>query len=534
MVDTAVVVEGQQPDYHFELVLADGEGNNPHVVWSHIESGPDYSIPHLVSWQEGGAVVYLAWQEPGVAERQFDYHPGMLAVRTDTGEERVVGSPDAGDAAVSSDGNWLVQAFSSELLLQPLSSEGTELNIASTEGVQEIGDFSFSPDNAWLVWQEYAVGASATGAFRLLAMRLPDGEWPNPQPLTVYEVDEGDVGIHTIAGWLGPDELVVVRTEERAVGSSYIINLPSEGPGCKLSSYDFLGVLDDNLRVVDYPFLGFLNVDINYTGDWYRETFSYTRGAKNIKHLLLVAPESMMSRASAAEIFSSVKFPTAPGWLGMRKDELNWALEYLHLAPGGHFRGQFESGTYYVAAAFIAAPISKEEAGNADDVILYPGVTGGGASTDYQEIEIESGENELQIDLTDANGWACPWLYVHNGQHFERRTEILRNMRGEQNERTEISHIGSVKVVDGSIILRIAEEKEETSFIDELYIIVDGTVLHPETKNQTAAKVTNKDQSRLVIARGQSYEFAFVLPKRFASQERVEISVVASGFYVGE
>ncbi len=544
MID-AGVLEDQQLDYHFELVVTDGEGNDPSVVWDHVESGPDYSIPHLVSWQEGESVVYLAWHRLGTEERRFDYHPGMLAVKTDTGEERAIGSLDACDAAVSPDGEWLVQALPGhpgpEIFLQSLQDESMERKITSTEGTQEIGDFSFAPNNTWLVWQEYVAEPStaedsAAGMFRLRAVRLSDGSTDLVEvgeSFTIYEVGEGDVCIHTTAGWLSEDELIVVRTEERAVGSSYLITLPSEGPGCKISSYDFLGVLDEDLRVADYPFVGFLNVDINYTGSWYRETFGYTRDAKNIKHLVLVAPKSAMSRASAAEIFSSVRFPTEPGWLSMRKDELSWALEYLHLAPEGRFRGQFEPGTYYVAAAFIAAPISKEEAGHGDDVILYPGVTGGGASTNYQEIEIESGENEVQIELTDGDGWACPWLYTYNGQHFERRTEILRNIRGKQNERTEISHIGSVEVIDGSVILRIVEEREEISFIDELYIIVDGTVVHPEIKSQAAAKVMIRDQERLMIA-DQSYEFAFVLPKTFASQEQVEISVVVSGFYVGD
>lgn len=543
MPDTVGAVER---DYHFELVITDGEGNDPGVVWNHVESGPDYSIPHLVSWQEGESVVYLAWQGLEAEERKFDYHPGMLAIRTDTGEERAIGSLDACDAAVSPDGEWLVQALlghsGPEIFLQSLHDEGIERKITSTEGTQEIGDFSFAPNNAWLVWQEYVdepstAEDSAAGVFRLRAVRLPDGSTDLVEvgeSFTIYEAGEDDVCIHTTAGWLSEDELIVVRTEERAVGSSYLITLPSEGPGCKISSYDFLGILGEDLRVADYPFVGFLNVDINYTGSWYRETFGYTRYAKNIKHLVLVAPKSAMSRASAAEIFSSVRFPTEPGWLGMRKDELSWALEYLHLAPGGRFRGQFEPGIYYIAAAFIAAPISKEEAGHGDDVILYPGVTGGGASTDYQEIEIESGENEIQIGLTDANGWACPWLYVHNGQRFERRTEILRNVRGRENERVEISHIGPVKVIDGSVILRIAEEKNEISFIDKLHVVVDGMEIDPEASSDAADRVAARDEERLTIAAGQFYEFAFVLPEPLASQEQVEISVVVSGFYIGD
>jgi hypothetical protein len=282
------------------------------------------------------------------------------------------------------------------------------------------------------------------------------------------------------------------------------------------------------------PVVGFLKADIIYSGTWYRETFGYTRRAKNIRHFVLVMPESEVTRATASEVFTSIRFPTSPDVLLMRegRKEFSWALEYLYEAPEGHFRGQFEPGVYYVAAAFIAAPLSKEEAGYSDDVILYPGVTGGGASTDYQEIVIEPGENTIELSLTDENGWACPWLYVYNGHDFERRTEILRNIRGKQNEQTEVSHIGPVEIVDGSVTCAVAEERGEISFIDELYIIADGMKVRPEANPYVATKVAEKDQDYLIITGGESYEFRFKLPDSFASRKRVVVWVVVSGFYV--
>lgn len=91
-----------------------------------------------------------------------------------------------------------------------------------------------------------------------------------------------------------------------------------------------------------------------------------------------------------------------------------------------------------------------------------------------------------------------------------------------------------MKVIDGSIILRIAEEKDETSFIDELYVIVNGMKIRPEAGSRAAARVTARDGDRLMIAAGQSYEFAFALSKSLAGREHVEVSVVAAGFYASE
>jgi hypothetical protein len=277
-----------------------------------------------------------------------------------------------------------------------------------------------------------------------------------------------------------------------------------------------------------------LQVAIDYRGTWYRETFSYTREAENIAHFVLVMPESQVDRATADQVFSSIDFSTAPITLSIRegREEFAWTLEYVHDAPEGYFRGQFEPGTYYVAAAFVAAPLSREEAGQSDDDTLYVGMTGGGASTDYWKIGLEPGENAVTLSLTDKDGWACPWLYVYNGHFFERRTEILRNVRGKRNERTEVSVIGPVEIVDGAITFRVAEEKDEIAFVDELYIIVDGIEVHAEATTDVAARVAERDQHYLVIASSESREFRFGLPDSFTGRQQAAVSVVVSGFYV--
>ncbi len=278
---------------------------------------------------------------------------------------------------------------------------------------------------------------------------------------------------------------------------------------------------------------GALHVDVDYRGTWYRETFSYTRPAENVAHFVLVMPASEVDRATADQVFSSINFSAAPAALSVRegREEFAWALEYVYEAPEGHFRGQLEPGTYYVAGAFVVAPLSREEAGQPDDAILYAGMTGGGASTDYRQIEVAPGENRITLSLTDGDGWACPWLYVYNGQSFERRTEILRNVRGRENERTEISPIGLVEIVDGAVTLRVTEEKDEMTFIDELYITVEGIPVHAEPDSDGAIKAAARDRDYLALAGGESCEFRFRLPASLDARRWVPVSVVVSGFY---
>ena len=271
---------------------------------------------------------------------------------------------------------------------------------------------------------------------------------------------------------------------------------------------------------------GTLTVEIDYSGTFYTETFNYARDAPNIQHYVLVMPASEADRAGAGAIFASFAFRTGPDDPMVSRDgqDLSWALDYLHEAPEGYFTGDFAPGHYMLAVAFIAAPLSREEAGVPDDAVLYPGVTGGGASTDYQEIEIVAGQTtDLTITLTDSNGWACPWLYVFNGRDFERRTEILRN--GHE-PATEITPLGSVPVIDGVITLRIAEEKQEITYIDELYLVVDGQRIPAQAAPDVAAKVTAADRDYLMLTAGTFYEFRFAVP------DADQVSLGVSGFYV--
>jgi hypothetical protein len=279
------------------------------------------------------------------------------------------------------------------------------------------------------------------------------------------------------------------------------------------------------------PQTGILKVDINYVGSWYRETFHYARDAANIRHVVLVVPESEASRADAGWIFTSLVFQE-DGSLTVSPDrqEYAWALEYVHEAPGGYFEGSFAPATYAVAVAFVAAPLTQEEAGAGPDAILWPGITGGGASTDYQMVMIGAGTTTAStVQVTDDNGWACPWLHVYNGHTFERRTEILRQLRGPDQERTEVTPLGPVPVVDGVITIRIAEERDEVSFIDALYLKIDGATVRAEGDPVVTAQVAAADGNALILQRGDAVELRFRVPASYAEGDPVQ--VIATGYY---
>ncbi len=286
------------------------------------------------------------------------------------------------------------------------------------------------------------------------------------------------------------------------------------------------------LSLPDVAAKGVLDVEIDYTGDFYHQVFNYSRDAANVKHYVLVLPQEMASRGDPNWIFGSLDVQ-ADGSLQMTSDrqEYNWVLPYIHEAPSGYYKAELDPGTYAVAVAFITGPVSREQVGAGDDAILWVGITGGGASSEYQFLTIEPDETSATtFTLTDRNGWACPWLYVFDGQTFERRTEILRNIRGPQHEQTETTTIGRVKVVDGSVVVKVAEEKDEVSYIDSLALVTNAGIIAAEADPATTTKLASDDGDYLVLKQGDSVKLHFPAPAGLADGDPV--SVVVNGYYV--
>ncbi len=272
-----------------------------------------------------------------------------------------------------------------------------------------------------------------------------------------------------------------------------------------------------------------LTVDIQYEGDFYTEVFGYRPDAGNIRHVVLVLPETLAARTdSPGWIFTSIE-PQVEGGMVIRdnRQEYQWALDYLYEAPGGVFSGVFKPGTYAVAAAFLAGPLSREEAEVGDDVLLWPGVTGGGASTEYRIVELVAGETTaLTLAMTDANGWACPWLYVFDGTNYQRTSEILRNLRGAGNQRLEVTPLNTTYVTDGAIHLRVAEEKDETTTLDALYLLVDGVPVYADDSRLNVA-----DGDIVILRQGDWLDLRFEVGDLAGD---VSVVVVTVGYYVPE
>jgi hypothetical protein len=278
---------------------------------------------------------------------------------------------------------------------------------------------------------------------------------------------------------------------------------------------------------------GLLVVDIVYYGQWYRDTFHYSKEAPNIRHFAVIMPEAQFQGNPhvPGQICSSLSFPLDDEPLQIRSGagEVNWDLTVLHPVP---YQAELEPGRYYVGGCFIAAPLSRQEAGVGDEAILYAGITGGGASSDYQIVTIEPGERkDITIALTDKHGWACPWVYVFNGTTFERRSEILRNLKSKSLETTQRHPLGLTPVQDGVIRLQIREEKPETTYLDALYLEVDGIPVRPNAGSSQVKLLSYTDGHYLTLQQGDIYELIFNVSAIAGDSASVEPVTVSTGYY---
>jgi len=154
---------------------------------------------------------------------------------------------------------------------------------------------------------------------------------------------------------------------------------------------------------------GMLDLTINYTGSWYRETFNYQPDAQNIRHVAMILPSNVDFNDSPWQVFTTLEFTPSPEPLALQDvtyagdpNPYKLMLKYMHDVPQGHATLELAPGTYQLAVSFIAAALPPPN----EDTLLYAGVTGGGASNEFQEILIEAGKTLiLTIELTDENGW---------------------------------------------------------------------------------------------------------------------------------
>ena len=119
---------------------------------------------------------------------------------------------------------------------------------------------------------------------------------------------------------------------------------------------------------------------------------------------------------------------------------------------------------------------------------------------------------------------ACPFVYVIAGEKPVLVGEILRNVRGREAYTTQSLRLPPVK--SRPLRLRIAEEKPEITYLDAVWMSVDGARVSPrECKVDAPPGWCEVDGKPFRLVEGQAIELTFD-----AMGEHLEL--IATGYYV--
>lgn len=137
----------------------------------------------------------------------------------------------------------------------------------------------------------------------------------------------------------------------------------------------------------------------------------------------------------------------------------------------------------------------------------------------------------LKADFVDWNCLSCPWMYVCTGKEYVKQEEVLQDVTGYDNRTTTISKIDRSAIIDGKIKLRIQEEKDEVSHIDQVALRIGNKLYYAKTESKKSDKLLkSKNDKFLQLTKGESVNLEFDIPKNIDATS--EISLEVFGYYV--
>ncbi len=120
---------------------------------------------------------------------------------------------------------------------------------------------------------------------------------------------------------------------------------------------------------------------------------------------------------------------------------------------------------------------------------------------------------------------ACPWIYVEGAGGPVKVGEILRELRGKTSSALQALELPAAP--SGPLVLRVAEEEDEVTFLDEIFVEADGVRIYPASCAAAATPAyCQADHVPLRMRRGDVLALTFELPAATAPV------VFARGYYV--
>lgn len=130
-------------------------------------------------------------------------------------------------------------------------------------------------------------------------------------------------------------------------------------------------------------------------------------------------------------------------------------------------------------------------------------------------------------DFKAWNCLSCPWLYVYNGKCFMKQTEILKDVVGVHNKTTTLYEVPHTAIKNGVLKIKIQEEKDEITHLDQLQIRLNGKTYLPQER---IAPLANNDGKYRKLKKGESLTLTFKLPTQLKASDKVMLE--STGFYI--
>ena len=138
---------------------------------------------------------------------------------------------------------------------------------------------------------------------------------------------------------------------------------------------------------------------------------------------------------------------------------------------------------------------------------------------------VESGRAPTGEKFDCANLAACPWIYVDGAAGPIRVGEILRDVRGRA--AYTLQDLALPAAAAGPLHVRVAEEEDEVTFLDEIYVDADGLHVAPTAcATEAPPAYCAADHQPHRMERGDVLELTFELPRGATP------TVFARGYYV--
>lgn len=118
---------------------------------------------------------------------------------------------------------------------------------------------------------------------------------------------------------------------------------------------------------------------------------------------------------------------------------------------------------------------------------------------------------------------ACPYVYLKTGEAYIFKGEIIRNLIGKSAESIQTLELGTAN--SEKIIVRIKEEKEEISYLNQISVKYDGKIVKPLIKESNNDLIFD-DNKYYRLRRGEYIDLEFKVVKNS------KITLIGKGYYI--